>query len=310
MAILPRSTDDPSAQDKRERGAIKQFATRFKGIKRDMLALLNSIKYRKLVISSPLTTNAEVVKYEFDINELTYAAIGLEVDEIVDRWLEAVGTEAARQWLIQAFVTPAYQQGTGMAYSNLAVQSSSYKSTRESLADLLRSEPYRRRLGFIQARSFETMKNLGAQTKETMRLTLLDGMAQGLNPNEIAKQLEEATDLGAVRARRIARTEITTALRRARIEEAEQTTIDLGLNIRMMQFSALSPTTRLSHAKRHGKLFTFEEARAWMSTSPNMINCKCTFVEVLVGKDGKPLVAGIIARAEAIKAKSAFAEAA
>lgn len=310
MAILPRSTDDPTAQDKRERGAIKEFSRRFKGIKRDMLELLSSVKSRKLSISSPITVNAELVRYEFDINEITYASIGLEVDTIVDRWIEAYGGEASRHWFLEGFVSPAYQQGTGQAYANLSIQSRAYTSARESLADLLRTEAYRKRLGFIQARSFEAMKNLGAQTKEVMRLTLLDGMAQGLSPSAIAAQIEESTDLGAVRARRIARTEITTALRRARIEEAEQTTFDLGLNIRMMQFSALSATTRLSHAQRHGKLFTFEEARAWMATSPNMINCKCTFVEVMVGADGKPLVPGIIARAEAVKAKSAFADAA
>lgn len=307
MPMLPTNTDDPTGQDKRERGAINQFASRFARIGKDVKALLDSVKVRKLTLSAPFLTNSEVVRYEFEIDTLVMDQIGQEIDAIVDRWLEVKG-EPSEQWMVEGYVTPAYQQGTAMAVASLSAQSTVYKATRESLTRVLQTQEYRKRLGFIHARSFEAMTNLSAQTKETMRLVLLDGMAQGLNPLAIADQLASATDMSIGRARRVARTEITTAMRRARIEEAEQTTIDLGMRIMMMQLSALSPTTRISHARRHGKLFTFEQARVWMATSPNMINCKCTFVEVLVDENGKPIAKGILARAMQIKANSGYKE--
>ena len=309
--IFPASTEDPTGQDRRERGAINQFATRFEKIRKEVKTLLADIPVKKKTLSvnfGRYQLNAEeLVRYEFEIDTLSLSQIGEEIDAIVDRWIEAKPNgEEGNQWFVEGYVTPAYQQGTGMAFANIAAQSVAYKSTRENLTELLKSDAYRTRLGFIHARSFEQMRNLSTGVKESMRTVLVDGMAQGLHPNEIAKQLDAATDMGITRARRIARTEITTAMRRARIEEAEQTVVDLGLNLRMMQLSALSATTRASHAARHGKLFTFEQARVWMSTSPNMINCKCTFVEVLVDADGKPLIPGVIARAAEVKKKSGY----
>lgn len=307
--IFPRSTDDPTGQDRRERGAMAAMDKRMRGIGKDVLALLKSVKYRKLTLSinaGRYTLNEELTRYEFDVDTITMQLIGQEIDAIVDRWLEVRGEEPSEQWFVEGYVTPSYQQGTGMAFANLSAQSTAYKATRESLTALLQTQEYRTRLGFIHARSFEAMSNLSNTTKESMRLVLMDGMAQGLNPLAIAEQIDKQTSMGITRARRIARTEITTAMRRSRIEEAEQTTVDLGIAIRMMQLSALSPTTRLSHAARHGKLFTFEQARVWMATSPNMINCKCTFVEVMVDANGKPIIQGIIARAAAIKKKSGF----
>lgn len=307
--IFPRSTDDPTGQDRRERGAMAELERRMRAIGKDTLALLKGVKVRKLTLSinaGRYTLNEELTRYEFDVDTITMDLIGQEIDAIVDRWLEVKG-DKSEQWFVEGYVTPSYQQGTGMAFANLSAQSTAYKATRESLTAILRTPEYRTRLGFIHGRSFEAMANLSNNTKEAMRLVLLDGMAQGINPLTIAEQINEQTGIGITRARRIARTEITTAMRRSRIEEAEQTVVDLGISIRMMQLSALSATTRLSHAARHGKLFTFEQARVWMATSPNMINCKCTFVEVMVDAQGKPIVKGLIARAEAIKEKSAFA---
>lgn len=306
MVIFPRSYEDPTGQDRRERGAMKEFAKRFRGIRKDMLELLASVKSRKMTLSAPLLTNAEVIRYEFEVDTLVMDRIGDEIDGIVDRWLEVDNNPPQSQWFIAGYVAPAYQQGTAMAVANLSTQSAAYKATRQSLTALLQTDAYRTRLGYIQARSFEAMKLRSSQTKEVMRMALLDGMAQGMNPLDIANNINRDTDLGIVRSRRIARTEITTAMRRSRIEEAEQTTIDLGLNIRMMQLSALSPTTRMTHARRHGKLYTFEQAKMWMATSPNMINCKCTFVEVMVDDKGKPIVGGIVERAEQVRVNSGY----
>ena len=311
MPILPSSVTDPTGQDRRERGAIAEFNRRFKQINKGAQAILAAIPVTKKTLSVNVrglsfALNAEsLTRYEFQVDTIQMELIGEEIDRLVDQWIEVRG-DASEQWLNSGYVGPAYQQGTAMTFANLSAQSGQYKASRQSLTELIKTPEYRRRIGFVRGRVFEEMKGLSASVKTGLRNALSDGIAQGLNPLEVARNIDEATRVGEVRARRIARTEITTALRRARLDEAEQASGDLGLGMRMMQMSALSSTTRPSHAARHSKLYTFEQARVWMATSPNMINCKCSFVEVLVDANGKPLTPKIVSLAFAQKAKNGW----
>lgn len=47
-----------------------------------------------------------------------------------------------------------------------------------------------------------------------------------------------------------------------------------GLQVKYMHLSALSPTTRKSHAERHGQLFTAQEAKDFWRTrkTPKIVN--------------------------------------
>lgn len=294
--LLPRNIKDPTGQDKRERGAIADFERRIKRIGAGLKAILKRQHYTVLTLNAAEFTQK---KYQFNVDTLLMDSVGLEIDNLIDRII-LDGGDARNLWLMTGYVEPAYQQGTGAAYTNLSIQSSAYKLSRPELVSVLTSAPYLLRLGYIRAREFEEMKALSASMKATYRSILLDGMAQGINPLQIAENITAQTGHDIKRTRRIARTEVTTALRRARIDEAEDAAATLTLPIRLMQISALSATTRLSHALRHAVLFTFEEVREWMSTSPNMINCKCTFIEVLVDENGKPWTPSIIDRAKAM----------
>lgn len=296
LPLLPRNIKDPTGQDKRERGAIADFERRIKRIGASLKAILKRQYYTVLTLNAAEFTQK---KYQFNVDTLLMDSVGLEIDNLIDRII-LDGGDARNLWLMTGYVEPAYQQGTGAAYTNLSIQSSAYKLSRPDLASVLTSAPYLLRLGYIRAREFEEMKALSASMKATYRSILLDGMAQGINPLQIAENITAQTGHDIKRTRRIARTEVTIALRRARIDEAEDAAATLALPIRMMQISALSATTRLSHALRHAVLFTFEEVREWMSTSPNMINCKCTFVEVLVDENGKPWTPSVIDRAKAM----------
>lgn len=88
------------------------------------------------------------------------------------------------------------------------------------------------------------------------------------------------------------------ALRRARWDEADEAKKELGLNIRLMHFSALSPTTRQPHAIRHARIYTAEEVRTWYATGANAINCKCPQVEVLVDAKGAPVNPKVVEMAQ------------
>lgn len=297
LPILPRNINDPTGQDVRERNAIKDFTRRIKAISQHARKVLAD---HKPVVTVLNARDVEVKSYNFNITESEYDLLGEEIDRLVDS-LILQGRDSSSLWLTASYVQPAFQQGAAMAWANLSLQSPAYKLSRPTLESILTSAPYRRRLGYLRAREFEEMKGFSGDLKKTFRTALVDGMAQGLNPLTIAENIAATTDTSLVRARRIARTEITLALKRSRVDEGEEASQSHGLNIRMMQLSALSPTTRLSHARRHAKLYTFEQVRVWLATSPNSINCKCTFVEVLVNADGTPFTPQIIDRAKKMR---------
>lgn len=171
-----------------------------------------------------------------------------------------------------------------------------YAAGRESLASILASGPYQQRMALVHARVFEEMKGLSADVKRDMARVLTDGVGRGLNPREVSKNLTEQAGIEKRRANRIARTEITTALRRAKWDEDDAAREDLGLKTRLLHISALSPTTRRTHAARHAHIYTNEEVREWYAKDANSINCKCSQQSVLVDDSGNPLFPDLITK--------------
>ena len=91
--------------------------------------------------------------------------------------------------------------------------------------------------------------------------------------------------------------------RMRRIEETERNLGKYGHRYRFMHLSALSTTTRRSHAERHGQLFTGDQLRIFWSDEENIRGCKCSFVEVMLDEEGQPIVGSIVDRARAMYLK-------
>ncbi|HGN1932018.1 MULTISPECIES: phage minor head protein [unclassified Providencia] len=275
-AIRAGTKADPTAVDKLERGAMKAFAKRIKKVSQGYIQLLNRIP------SEPVVNK----KYQFDLDP-NYLSIILRDGELMVDEVLLQGGEF-NNFFFNEYVSTAYERGTAQEYANLAQQSTAYAATQQSVATVLLSEPYQLRMALVRARVFEEMKGLSAQVKADMARILTDGIARGLNPREVARNLNEQSGIEIRRANRVARTEITTALRRARMDESDEASEVLNLETRQVHISALSPTTRPNHASRHGKIFTTDEQRDWWAIDGNSINCKCSTVTILTDKEGRP----------------------
>lgn len=283
--ILPSNQADPTGVDRLERGAMKDFDRRMRRIRNGYVEALARIPAEPVVNK----------RYTFRLDQALLSSSFADTDRLVDEILLEGGER--NLWLFESYVGVSYQRGTAQEFANLGQQSPAYKAGRDSLQALLRSEPYQARLSLLRAREFEEMKGLSGQVKADMSRILSDGMGRGLNPRDIARNLTEQTGIEARRGHRIARTEVPMALRRARWDEQDQAQEDYGTQAKLMHMSALSPTTRLTHARRHAKLFTSEETRDWYARDANAINCKCSQVSVLVDEKGEPLVPAIVDRA-------------
>lgn len=287
--ILPSNPADPAGVDRLERGAMREFDRRIKRI----LKLYNEAVIK--IPAEPVVNRRYVYRLDASLLRSLLVQFDLEVDSIL---LE--GGEGGL-WFFDRYVEVAAIRGTAQEYANLAQQSPVYRSGRESLQNILRSEPHQRRLLLVRARVFEEMKGLSGNMKANMARILTDGIGRGMNPREVARNLRAQTGIEQRRAHRIARTEITTALRRARWDEAEEAQELYGLQTMEMHLSALSATTRKSHAARHAKLYTLEQVRDWWSKDGNSVNCKCSTTSVMVDDNGKPIVPGIVTRAKQTK---------
>lgn len=295
--ILPRSIVDPTGQQRRVANAYKDIASRMRLIKRGMLRILDQQQYKVVTLNA---VNAEQLKtYVFELDDFTLANIDAEIALLVDS-LISEGTPQTN-WMLSAYVAPAYQNGVALAYSNISVQSAEYLSTKPTLESVLLSPAYRRRLGLTQSRVFNEMLGLSETMKADLANTLTRGMALGQNPRKIADDIVARVGVNESRAQRIAQTEIVGAMRTARREEAADAQERLGIRTMLMHLSALKSTSRASHVARHSRLYTIQEVANWYAIVPNMINCYCTQVEVLVDEDGTPLTQSIIERAKAMR---------
>ena len=88
-------------------------------------------------------------------------------------------------------------------------------------------------------------------------------------------------------------------MRMARLDESVASNNKYGLKVLYMHLSALSPTTRKSHAERHGKLFTEEQIRSFWANPSDIEGCKCSFTVITLDSSGSPLNSSIEKRARA-----------
>jgi len=287
--ILPANKRDPAGTDRLERGAMREFGKRMRKIARGYAKLLDRIPAEPIVNRE----DQERRRYTYRLDQYLLESILADGSDLVDSLL----ADPRDPWFFEAYVAVAYRRGTAQAFANLGQQSPAYLAGQISVADIMRSDPYRRRMALVQARTFEELKKLSGDVKADMARILTNGIGRGLNPREIARNLTDQAKIEARRANRIARSEIPMALRHARWDESDEATEKYGLRTLEMHLSALSPTTRATHAARHGLLYTTDQVRDWYSRDGNSINCKCSQTSVLVDENGKPLVPAIQQRA-------------
>ncbi len=253
-----------------------------------MLQRFEQIGYREVAANA----QGDDRTYEYLLDQFVLDDMNSYIAELINEMvMRAINGEP----IVIGQAELAYQQSTASSVVSLAAQTEAFRRTVE---ETLISAPYRTRVALVRARVFEEMRGFSDQLRTELARTLADGMARGQSPREIARTvrerigvraLEDGSTTGArARAERIARTEINVAHRRAIWEEDAQTNAE-GIRTRLLWFSALSATTRPTHASRHGRIYTRQEVADFYARDGNAINCKCTQVATLVDDNGKPL---------------------
>lgn len=276
--LIPRSKTNPAGQTRGIAKATGSINKHLSSVQKWLLDRFNDIQVTRTQLNARYAQyNIENVTYEYLISIPELQSI---VDELMLQIAETPADELVEQVMLS------YEAGTATEVANLAAISSDY--TREITAVLV-SDPYLKRAALVQSRVFELMEGFEGDTGRDLARVLREGIENGDNPLTVAETIRQRFGVSKSRAERIARTEITQAQRRAIFDEDKDANERLGIRTRLLWFSALSPTTRKNHAKRHGHTYTQENVRAFYSKSSESINCKCSVRSVLVDEDGNPL---------------------
>lgn len=287
---FPPNEQNPVGGQRLYNDAMRDVSAVLRKARTFLLSELKNIPTRRIVFNTsraPFFVNQTTYEYLIDATRL--AAIVAQLRQQIAPAAEPVVNRTVA----------AYEIGTAAEVVALAtITQGEYTRT---VTRVLASDPWQRRVALVRARVFEQMDGFAGETAADLSRVLMTGIENGQNPIKVAKVIRDRFDVSQSRAERIARTEITGALRRARWDESDDAAISVGVRTKQMHLSALSPTTRATHAARHGRLYTTEEVREWYAQDGNAINCKCTQVPVLVDAKGKPIIDRPVKKAAEIK---------
>lgn len=286
--VIPKNKANPIGTGRIITSANKKLRSRFKQINRRMRELAFGLDYR-IVASNKAE---QKYKYEFLLDSsFGRTELQREINLMID---ELVLDGGSLDWFMYQYSAMGFEQGTAESIANFETIAGPESAAppdvpvyTRTLQQVLFSQPYLDRLAFVKGRMFEEFVGFSSQMKSDLGRSLANGMASGDSPTVIARDIKKRVGVNFSRAKRIARTEINMGHRNARFEEKKQAEA-LGIQTVLLHLSALSPTTRQTHADRHGHTYTTKEVQDWYQVDGNAVNCKCSQVETLA-KNGEAI---------------------
>ena len=270
--LIPRSRTNPVGQTERMARAKKATNARLRRIEKKLLRELERLPVQR--------QNARLLNQSFYEYLISLDALKAIV-RVLTQDLGDVGQDTLAEQVRQA-----YREGTAKSVENLGRISDDYTRT---ITQVLSSRPWARRAALAASRVFEVMDGFSGDAAADLGRILYQAVQDGVNPTIVARDIRKRFGVHRRRAERIARTEITGALRRSYRDEVRDAEDKFGFETRIIHYSALIPgRTRRTHAERHGKLFTVQEQSEWYAEAGNAINCLCSQSSVIV-ENGEPV---------------------
>ena len=240
------------------------------------------------LLSRELKVMTNAVRYDYLLDASTMDRTMSAIEQILTQEILGGADFWTTRFFMNPFIESAVEDGATDSFES-AVLIAEGSPVEQNLSLLtaqqqLQSPVYADRLRLVNGRVFELMKGLTADMKSQLRLTLTEGVARGVGIRDLKGMINKRLSVGMVRSERIARTEINRAYTDAYMNESEDlnnTALkDDDWQIRQCHRSALSATTRKTHAARHGTVSTVAEQNEWWAKN-GRINCLCATLDVL-----------------------------
>lgn len=270
--LVPKSRTNPTMSDRLLSRADKEIRARYKRIGARVLAWFDSIPW--------LAFNADGA-YQFPasrMDELRAVLAEIGYSELVDG--------QPLTFFFAEYDRDAAQLGLAQSSANLAAISTTYAASRPLVA-AMSSAPYQNRVAMAMQRSYTHFTGLSDAMQADLAQTIAQAIANGDNPRVAKAAIMERLGVSESRARLYAQSDITMTLRETTMGEGDDAAEALGLEIKYLWTSALIPTTRKTHAARHGRLLSADEIKEFYSKDGNKFNCRCAVTQTLI-EDGVP----------------------
>lgn len=289
--VIPAKATDRTGTGGILRRALAAIRARYAALEVDVLAAFDRIP----VYALNLGDDEPKVRYGLTPEQL--ASTSEDLQAALDRWLTD-GRQTNHVLWYEPFVEQAHQLGAAQSVTNLSRLSEAYAASR-GLESVVFSEPYRLRVALSKYRSYEQWTSLGAAARNDLAQAIGQAVADGANPKVAKRLIAERLGVSRSRAELYAQTDITGTLRESRMAEADYAEEELGIKVALLWTSAFLPTTRATHAARHGHTYTTAEVKDFYSRDGNRYRCHCATTECLLGDDGKPILTDKLRKAMA-----------
>lgn len=318
--VLPigKQKNEPIRQAPVRKAALVDNARRYSQIAKAIAPAVKKFLQdtpKERISTNALTANKN--QYNYDVDPIPLSQIIRFMGETLDLYLSInPNLLLDPNFWLSLYAQRSYKKGlddTLQSLKNIStadnVGQEESQSIRQMDAEQIVADPtYQRRVGLVKGRVFENMKGLSQQTKADLADTLARGMTNGLGVTDITREIVARIGVSKRRAETIARTEINGAYRTSTRQETRALNdalfSDFEYEMKMLWISALSPTTRETHSRRHGSTYTVEEIAAFYSVDGNAINCLCSQVPVFVNKStGEVLQSEVVEQLKAEKKK-------
>lgn len=187
-----------------------------------------------------------------------------------------------------------FLQEARLAYLDVSGQSTQKKLYAKGVDDYV--DAWRREAaGYLSGYGGDMVGTVGVETLRRLRKILAAGTEEGLTVSQIASRIEAAIpDMTKLRARRIARTEVLSAINRATLAGALAAAYDMGVGLKKVWFTNLDGRERDQHHLMNGVTVEADEPFVLPSTASerggemmhpgdgslgaypeSIINCRC-----------------------------------
>jgi len=201
-----------------------------------------------------------------------------------------VGDGTDKPWL-QEYTDTAYNQGLRNSGAVRAkkeadpVRDAMFPVDRGGIAGNMAAPVRTRKIRLLATRAFEQLRGVSQATGQKMNQVLALGLAQGLGPRDVARQLVKATnDIGRNRALTIARTEMAYAHSEGQLDGYEALGVE-QINIYAEWLTTGDGKVCPRCSAIEGVIMTVKEARGLLPLHPN---CRCAWMPANVGEEPDP----------------------
>ena len=276
---------DPTRTTGLRRRMIAEMERRFNRLKREIVQLV--VTEDAFGLKKPaqqFTTNTRwVFRTDADkvkgfrewFQERVNAGI-LSVDTAGNPWTAEYVHSAYRQGVIRAFMD---------ARPDLATASTDFfnGSQAQFLREAFNQPQAVSKLQLISTRAYDHLGGVTTQMGNDISRVLADGLSAGRSPRDIARELTKQVDIGKVRARRIARTEIIHAHAEGQLDGLEKLGVeDVGV---LVEWSTAGDNRVCQQcSSMQGVVISIKKARGLIPRHPN---CRCAWIPAGVHESGK-----------------------